>query len=143
MPRSIPVDDTLPAPDWLMPEELWKKLKPLLPPEKPKGANGRPQVPQRRIMNSIFYILRTGCQWNALPRCLGSGKTVHRTFQKWVAMGVFKEFWRLGLDEYDELKGIQWEWQSVDGAMTKAPLAERQLVPTRQIVPSPERRERC
>ena len=32
--------------------------------------------------------------------------------------------WQVGLQEYDELEGIQWEWQAVDGAMTKAPLGK-------------------
>ena len=31
--------------------------------------------------------------------------------------------WRAGLAEYDELEGIAWEWQSIDGSMIKAPLA--------------------
>lgn len=37
--------------------------------------------------------------------------------------GIFLEFWKAGLLEYDELKGLDWEWLSMDGAMTKAPLA--------------------
>ena len=37
--------------------------------------------------------------------------------------GVFLELWKAGLQEYDEAKGLDWEWLSMDGAMTKAPLA--------------------
>ena len=35
----------------------------------------------------------------------------------------FEKIWALGLEKYDELEGIGWEWQSVDGCMVKAPLA--------------------
>ncbi|WP_369696382.1 transposase [Oligoflexus tunisiensis] len=49
----------------------------------PKG--GRPPIRRlRRIADGIFYKLRTGCQWNAMPPCFGSSSTVHRYFQKWV-----------------------------------------------------------
>ena len=59
----------------------------------------------------------------ALPREYGSGSTVHRTFQKWLAAGFFEKIWAKGLEQYDELEGIGWEWQSLDGCMVKAPLA--------------------
>jgi transposase len=69
----------------------------------------------------MVYVLRTGIQWNALPRELGASSTVHDRFQEWERAGVFKALWQAGLQEYDELIGIQWEWQAVDGVMTKAP----------------------
>jgi transposase len=73
-------------------------------------------------MAGILYILRTGCQWNAVPKEFGSGKTLHRYFQRWVRARVFKRMWQAGLAEYDEVKGLQWQWQAADAAMTKAPL---------------------
>jgi putative transposase len=39
-----------------------------------------------------------------------------------VELSVFEKLWRVALEEYDELKGIDWEWQSLDGAMNKSPL---------------------
>jgi putative transposase len=74
-------------------------------------------------MAGILYVLRTGCQWDALPKATyGSGKTAHKYFQLWVRAGVFKRMWQAGLTEYDALKGIAWKWQAADGIMTKAPL---------------------
>jgi len=74
-------------------------------------------------MNGILFVLRTGCQWNALNATgICSSSTAHRRFQQWVRAGVFARLWEQGLTEYDELKGIDWRWQSMDGAMTKAPL---------------------
>ena len=80
-------------------------------------------MPARKALEGIFYVLRTGCQWKALPREYGSGSTVHRRFQEWSAAGFFEKIWSKGLEQYDELEGIGWEWQSLDGSMIKAPLA--------------------
>ena len=46
---------------------------------------------------------------------------MHDRLQEWEAKGFFKALWQAGLEEYDEGVGIAWEWQSVDGVMTKAP----------------------
>ena len=51
--------------------------------------------------------------------------TVHDRFQEWREAGVFEALWREGLLQYNELKGIEWEWQAMDGAMTKAPLGKK------------------
>jgi hypothetical protein len=61
-----------------IPDELWAELQPLLPPEKPPGTPGRPVVPVRQVLDGVLYVLRTGCQWKALPRKYGSGSTCHR-----------------------------------------------------------------
>lgn len=55
---------------------------------------------------------------------LGASSTVHDRFQEWEKAGFFKVLWQEGLQEYDEVKGIEWQWQSADGAMTKAPFAK-------------------
>lgn len=109
---------------WLLPDALWKEIEPLLPsvPE-PKPTGGRPFIPNRQAMNGIYFVMRTGCQWNALNVTgICSSSTAHRRFQEWVRLGVFEKFWANGLEKYDELKGIKWRWQSMDGAMSKAPL---------------------
>lgn len=105
-----------------IPDALWAEIEALLPPDKPKPKGGRPRMSNRKAMNAIFYLLRTGCQWKALPRSLGASSTVHDRFQQWQKAGVFHRMWGAGLGKYDELKGLDWEWQSMDGAMTKAPL---------------------
>ena len=108
---------------WRMPEELWERIEDLLPkPKKKRIKEGRPPLPARQVADGIFYVLRTGCQWKAAPPEFGSGTSLHRYFQTWVKCGVFWKLWQAGLMEYDELKGIKWDWQSIDGAMTKAPL---------------------
>ena len=110
--------------DWRMPDELWERLQPLLPPRKPHPLGcHRPRVDDRQAMDAIFFVLRTGCQWNALQETgLCSSSSAHRRFQEWAAAGVFLAFWAHGLAVYEALQGIDWEWLAMDGAMTKAPL---------------------
>ena len=75
-----------------------------------------------KAMSAIYYVLRTGIQWKAIPRSLGAGSTVHDRFQEWGKAGLFYRIWQEGLAFYDEEIGLDWGWQAMDGAMTKAPL---------------------
>ena len=110
---------------WLLSDKLWKQIEPLLPERKahPLGCHN-PRVPDRDAMNAILFVLRTGCQWNALDATgICSCSSAYRRFREWADAGVFDAFWRRGLTRYDGLKGIDWSWLSMDGAMTKAPVA--------------------
>jgi transposase len=78
----------------------------------------------RQIFEAIMYVLRTGCQWKALPKeRFGSASAIHTHFMRWMRAGFFVSIWRTGLAEYDDMEGIAWHWQSIDGSMTKVPLA--------------------
>ena len=108
--------------EWRIPDDMWPIIEALLPPEKPKHKGGRPRMDNRKAMDAIFYILRTGIQWKALPRELGAPSTVHDRFKAWTALGIFEELWTQALLIYDEEQGLNWQWQAADGVMTKAPL---------------------
>jgi transposase len=116
---------------WRMPDELWEKVKPFLPPGKPHPLGcHRPRVDDRKAMDVIFFHLRTGCQRKALDATgICSSSSAHRRFQEWTQAGVFQRLCTQGLLDYDELKGIEWKWQAMDGAMTKAPLGKEQTGP--------------
>ena len=94
---------------------------------KRKAGGGRPPLEPRKVLEAIFYVLRTGIQWNAIPKSFGSSSAIHRYFQFWCEKGFFKALWALGLEKYDEAKGINWTWLSADGCMTKAPLAQESV----------------
>lgn len=82
------------------------------------------------MFEAIVYVLRTGCQWKALPReRFGSASAVHKRFLEWEQAGFFEALWQAGLAEYDEMAGIAWRWQSIDGALLKAPLAQEAVGP--------------
>lgn len=122
---------------WEVTDEFWSKVEPLIPAPKRdktreykrrKGA-GRKPMNYRKVFEAIVYVLRTGIQWKALPKEFGSSSSVHRYFQKWEDAGFFRKLWKKGLAEYDEMAGIAWSWQSIDGAMTKAPTAKEAVGP--------------
>lgn len=94
----------------------------ILPKEKPPKTVGRPIVPYRKVLDGIFYILRTGCQWKMLPKEYGSGSVCHRRFQEWNKLDVFKNAWINLLKVYDKEVGIKWTWQSIDSISVKSPL---------------------
>jgi transposase len=117
---------------WEVSEEFWAKVEPLIPArQRERGrayrrrpGGGRKPMEARRIFEAIVYVLRTGIQWKALPRAFGSASAIHKHFQDWQKAGFFLRLWRQGLAEYDAMEGIAWDWQSIDGAMHKAPLAQ-------------------
>lgn len=116
---------------WTVSNALWGKIEPLVRVRRrPRGRKyqrkpgaGRKPMPARQIFSAIVYVLRTGCQWKALPREYGSASAVHAHFQHWQREGFFLKIWKAGLAEYDEMEGIAWRWQSVDGATGRAPMA--------------------
>ena len=116
------MDGTTSFDHFRMSDELWEQMNSVLPTYEDSGKGGRPRASLRGVADAIFYRMRTGCQWKAIPRCLAAGSTAHAYFQEWVGFGVFDDLWQLALEVYDELVGLDWTWQSVDGAMTKAPL---------------------
>ncbi len=124
MPRRRKKRKPLPRrPGWRdIPDAFWAKAAALVPPDPRSPKGGRPPTGHRTIFNGILYVLRTGCQWKMLPREYGSGSTAHEHFQAWVERGVFGRLWKLCLVEYDELKGIDWEWQAIDSATIPAPV---------------------
>lgn len=106
-------------------DPLWDRLQPLLPVHvnTHRFRGGRPRKPDRACADAIFYVLRTGCQWQALDQTeLVRHSTAHDRFQEWVQADVFLKLWKAGVEQFDELKGIAWDFSSMDGAMTKAPL---------------------
>lgn len=107
---------------WKVSDEFWEKVQPLIPAAPSHAKGGRTRMDDRDAFAAMIYVLRTGIQWNALPRQMGASSTVHDRYQEWERAGFFEELWRAGLAEYEELEGIEWEWQAIDGAMTKAPL---------------------
>ena len=111
---------------WKISDELWLRMEALLPVHTPRahplGCHKR-RVEDRKVMDGIFFVLRTGCPWKALDVTgICSGSTAHARFQEWRRAGFFRRLWEESLLEYDQLKGLDWKWLAMDGAMTKAPL---------------------
>ena len=98
---------------WTLSDELWEKVKDEIPKRKRdenkvyknKPGQGRKPIPPRKVLEGILYVLRTGCQWKAVPKEYGAGSSLHKYFQEWEAAGFFEKLWRMALEEYDKEKG--------------------------------------
>lgn len=123
MPRRKRDSDARPLPTiWRVSDELWAKVEPILIRQDPPRRMGRKRIDQRRALNGIIYRLRSGVQWNELPKEFGDDSSVHRTFQRWVKLKVFDAIWATLVADCEELGGVDWEWQAADAAMGKARL---------------------
>lgn len=115
---------------WRISDQMWERIEGLLParPAHPLGCHRR-RVPDRWAMDAIFFVLRTGCQWNALDATgICHSSSAYRRFREWSRVGVFEALWRDGLLAYDEQRGIAWDTSALDGAIVKSPLGERSRV---------------
>jgi putative transposase len=105
---------------WETPDDLWERFEQLLNEHDPPKDTGRRRENGRQILDGLIFKFRTGCQWNHLPEVYGDDSTIHRTFQRWVEIGLFEMLWSLLVAENDELGQVDWEWQSADGWLGKA-----------------------
>lgn len=107
-----------------LPKPLWKRMKKLLPPQRKKGTVGRPPASHRAVMNGIWYVLWTGCQWKAVSKkqfgvC---SSVIHDRYQAWVRAGIFHKLMQAMAKFYAKQRGIQWAWQAIDSKSVPSPL---------------------
>jgi putative transposase len=107
-----------------VPDELWARVKDLIPKRGCRGKRGRPAADSRMVLNGIWYVMWTGCQWKALHRdWFGVGSSVlHERFQTWRRQGVFEAILKEMVLFYAEQGEIGWAWQSIDSKSCPAPL---------------------
>src|SRR5215211_6307440 len=106
---------------WRVPDELSEIIEPIIQEHDPPKNTGRPRVDQRAALDAIIFRMRSGVQWNRLPKGeFPDDSSVHRTFQRWVELGVLDLIWAQMIAECEELGGVNFEWQAADGAMGKA-----------------------
>lgn len=105
---------------WRVDDALWTKVSQVLEQYDPPAQFGPERIDQRRALDGVIYRMRSGVQWNHLPKEFGDDASVHRTFQRWVKRGVLEHLWALLVSECEELGGVDWQWQSFDCALGKA-----------------------
>lgn len=108
---------------WEVSDELWERVEPILARRYPPARTGRPRADLRRVLDGVIYRMRSGCQWNQLPREFGANSTVHGWFQRFAADGVLREIWAALARECEALGALSWEWQAADGVMGKSRFA--------------------
>jgi transposase len=121
-PRKVRRDWDELATIWTASDELWAVIAPILAALDPPKPIGRPRISPRAALDAVIFRLRSGCQWNQLPQRFPDDSSVHRTFQRWVRLGVFVRIWATLIEHCNELDGVDWEWQAADAMMGKARL---------------------
>ncbi len=79
----------------------WARIRNLLPPE--RNRPGRPASSNRRMVNAILWVLKTGAPWRDLPRKYGPWQTAYGRFRRWSQRGVWdKVFQQVSRDQDSE-----------------------------------------
>ena len=119
MARKAKRLDVLPT-IWNASDDLWAAVAAVLAVHDPPARFGPERIDQRKAFDGVIYRMRSGVQWNRLPKDFGDDASVHRTFQRWVKRGVLPRVWAVLVEGCDEMGGVDWKWQSFDCAMGKA-----------------------
>lgn len=96
----------------------WRRLKPLLPPEKPR--TGRPKHPHRRILDGILWINRTGAPWRDLPEHYGPVGTVSSRFYRWRKAGIWQKILEALEARADRHGRVDWSLHFIDSTVVRA-----------------------
>jgi transposase len=99
-------------------DEQWRRLEPLLPPERPR--TGRPNHSHRPILNGILWILRTGAPWRDLPERYGPVGTVSSRFYRWGAAGIWDRLLAALQSQAEKLGEVDWSLHFVDATIVRA-----------------------
>ncbi|WP_257581644.1 IS5 family transposase [Streptomyces sp. TLI_146] len=107
---------------WIVSDELWSLIKPLLPEPPPKQVEGRPRVPDRQALCGILFVLHTGIQWEYLPQELGfgSGMTCWRRLAAWNEAGVWDQLHQLLLNKLRSKNQLDWSRAVIDSSHVRA-----------------------
>jgi transposase len=99
-------------------DEQWGVLEPLLPKQKP--GRGRPRADDRRTLNGILFVLKTGCAWADMPSEYGSPVTCWRRLNSWAEDGTWDRIWRTLLGQLDAQGKLEWAQAFLDGSFIPA-----------------------
>ena len=91
--------------DLALTDEQWARIQPLLPASR---REGRPRANDRRTLEGILYVLRTGCRWNDLPAEYGSGVTCWRRLSQWESDGAWDRIWKTLMATLDSQGRLAW-----------------------------------
>ncbi len=108
----------------LVPDGLWERIAPLLPPPKPRRHRypGRLPIDDRAALAGILFVLKTGINWNQLPTSVVgcSGVTCWRRLRDWTAAGVWPALHELLLTQLRALGELDLDRCAVDGSHIRA-----------------------
>ena len=126
---------------FLVPDDLWAVIAPLLPPARVRPKGGRPPIPDRAALTGILFVSTAGIPWKMLPREMGcgSGMTCWRRLRDWQAAGVWAALHRLLLERLQAAGQIDWRRAALDSATVPAKRGAPRRARTRRIAASQAR----
>src|SRR5204862_4025626 len=84
------------------------------------AQGGRPWIDNRRVLEGILWILRSGARWQDLPEKYPHPSTCWRRLRDWDEQGVWLNIWRAFLSELNERQQLQWSESFLDGSFAPA-----------------------
>ena len=119
---------------WIVSDELWSRIEPLLPKvERRFRYPGRKRLPDRQALQGILFVLYTGIAWRHLPAELGfgGGSTCHRRMDEWQRAGVWERLHEVLLAELHAADQLEWSRAVADSSYLQAKEGARRPVPAR------------
>ena len=104
----------------LLTDAQWEKIRSLLPKRPPRPRGGRPPSPERKVLEGILWILRSGARWQDLPEEFPSPSTCWRRLRDWEEQGIWLAIWRTFLGELNERQQLKWSESFMDGSFAPA-----------------------
>lgn len=104
----------------ILTDEQWERIEPHIPKPAKNPKGGRPWAADRRCLEGILWVAKSGARWKDLPAEFPSPATCWRRLDTWEEMGVFKDIWRAFLDELDEQALLAWDEVFADGTFAPA-----------------------
>ena len=104
----------------LLTDAQWKRVKPHIPKRERSARGGRPPADDRRCLEGILWILKTGARWKDPPSEFSWPATCWRRMNEWADSGVLEAVWKAFLDELDDQQLLDWDELFVDGTCSPA-----------------------
>ena len=104
----------------LLTDAQWEKIRPLLPQRPPRPRGGRPPSPERKVLEGILWILRSGARWQDLPEEFPHPSTCGRRLRDWEEQGIWLALWRAFLSELNERQQLKWSESFMNSSFAPA-----------------------
>ena len=104
----------------LLTDAQWEKIRLLLPRPRRHRRGGRPRAPDRKVVEGLLWMLRSGARWQDLPDEFPSPSTCWRRLRDWEEQGLWLKIWRAFLAELNERQQLDWSESFLDGSFAPA-----------------------
>ena len=104
----------------LLTDAQWEKIRPLLPKAVQHRHGGRPRADDRKVLEGILWILRSGARWQDLPDQFPHPSTCWWRLRDWEEQGIWLNIWRALLSDLNQRQQRKWSESFLDGSFAPA-----------------------